>query len=170
MEENMKKISRGMGIRMGLVMSFFLSLTGTLTSGHFTFPGFIISFIVSAIVSILIGFFIPIAKVTVTASEKLGLKRGSLTEKLFMSLISNIIYTPLMTFIMICLAYRIVMIQSGGRAPVSIMGMYLPSLVICFVVGYVLIFIFTPIFMGQLMKKYGPQAKGAPNEHHPGSN
>ncbi|SDB67800.1 hypothetical protein [Butyrivibrio sp. INlla16] len=52
MEEQMRKIGRQMAIRMGILMSLALSLVGTLTSGHFTVPGFIISFVLSTIISL----------------------------------------------------------------------------------------------------------------------
>ena len=153
MEEQMKKIGRQMAIRMGLLMSFCLALTGTLSSGHFTPIGFLLSFVVSAIISICIGFIVPIGKVTTGACVKAGLKPGTLPGRLFESLISNLIYTPLMTFIMVFLAYTMAMKQSGGMAQLSFIGMFLPSLLLCFVVGYILIFIFQPLFMKQLMKK-----------------
>lgn len=154
MEETMKKIGRGMSIRMGIAMSFFLSLTGTLTSGHFTVPGFLISFAVSTIISLAIGFIIPMGKVTMKAAKNAGLQPGTMPEKLLSSLISDLIYTPVMTFVMVLLAYMNIMRQSGGQAQVNFLGMFLPSLLICMVVGYVLIFILTPIFMNSLRKKY----------------
>ncbi len=154
MEEKMKKIGRGMSLRMGITMSFFLSLTGTLTSGHFTVPGFLLSFLISTVISILIGFLIPIGKVTTTASQKLGLKPHSLPERLFNSFLSDLIYTPFLTFVMVLLAYMTAMRRSQGMAELHFWRMFLPSLVICMLVGYLLIFIFTPIYMKQLKKKW----------------
>ena len=155
MNENYKKIGRGMSIRMALLMSFFLSLVGTLTSGHFTVVGFLLSFVVSTIISLLIGLIVPMGKVTEGACRKVGLKPRTIGNRLLSSLISDLIYTPLMTFCMVFMAYKMAMIQSHGMAQLNFLKMFLPSLAITFVVGYVLIFIFTPIFMGQLMKKYG---------------
>ncbi|WP_029231163.1 hypothetical protein [Butyrivibrio sp. VCB2006] len=153
MEEKMKKVGRGMSIRMGLLMSCCLSLVGMGTSGHFTVPGFIISFIVSTIISMIIGFLIPMGKITNILAGKLGLRQGTLAERLFASLISNLIYTPIITFVMVFLAYQMVMKQSGGMAQISFAGMFFPSLIICFIVGYVLIFIFQPIFLKRLMAR-----------------
>ncbi len=155
MNEQMRKIGRQMALRMGLLMSFCLSLTGTLSSGHFTPIGFLMSFVVSSVISICIGFIIPIGKVTTGACLKAGLKPETLPGRLFESLISNLIYTPLMTFVMVFLAYSVAMKQSGGMAQLSFVNMFIPSLVICFIVGYVLIFIFQPLFMKQIMKKNG---------------
>lgn len=154
MEEKMRIIGRAMSIRMGLLMSFCLSLVGTLTSGHFTIPGFIISFIVSTVISMIIGFLIPMGKVTNALSGKLGLRQGTIQERLFSSLISNLIYTPIMTFCMVFLAYQMAMKQSGGMAQLNFPGMFFSSLLICFIVGYVLIFIFQPLFFKMLMAKY----------------
>lgn len=156
MNEQMKKIGREMGIRMGILMSFCLALTGTLSSGHFTPVGFLLSFVVSAIISIIIGFVVPVGKITGDACRKAGFNHGTIKERLLSSLISNLIYTPLMTFVMVLLAYTMAMKQSGGMAQLSFLPMFLHSLVICFIVGYILIFIFQPLFMKQLLKKYRP--------------
>ena len=155
MEEKMRIIGRAMSIRMGLLMSFCLSLVGTLTSGHFTIPGFIISFIVSTIISMIIGFLIPMGKVTNTLSGKLGLRQGTIQERLFSSLISNIIYTPIMTFCMVFLAYQMFIkkLDEVAQRP-NFIDMFIPSLIICFIVGYVLIFIFQPLFFKALMAKF----------------
>ena len=154
MEEKMKKIGLGMSIRMGLLMSFCLSLVGTLSSGHFTVPGFILSFVVSTIISMIIGFVIPMGKVTNFLAGKLGLKQGTLPERFFSSFISDLIYTPIMTFCMVFLAYQMAMKQSGGMAQLNLLAMFHPSLIICFIVGYILIFIFQPLFFKILMSRY----------------
>ena len=113
MEEQMRKIGRQMAIRMGILMSLCLSLVGTLTSGHFTVPGFIISFVLSSILSLIIGFVIPIGKVTSGLCEKMKLKRGSIGARIFESVMSDAIYTPIMTLAMVALAYNVAMRQSG---------------------------------------------------------
>ncbi|MCR5754970.1 MAG: hypothetical protein K6G30_09210 [Acetatifactor sp.] len=153
MEEQMKKIGRQMGIRMGLLMSFCLALVGTLTSGHFTPIGFLLSFVISSVISILIGFLIPVGKVSGSICKRLKLEPGKLATRCVESLISDIIYTPVITLAMVAFAYNMAMKQSGGMAEISFLPMFLHSLLICFVVGYVLIFIFMPMFLKQLMQK-----------------
>lgn len=153
MEEQMRKIGKQMAIRMGILMSFCLSLVGTLTSGHFTIPGFIISFVISSIISLIIGFVIPIGKITGGVCAKFGLERGKIGTLVVESLISDAIYTPIMTLVMVGLAYFMVMRQSGGMAKLSFLPMFLRSLLICFIVGFILIMIFQPLFLKQLMKK-----------------
>lgn len=154
MEEKMKKVGRGMNIRMGIMMSFCLSFVGMFSSGHFTIPGYIASVIVSMIISILIGFLIPMGKLTAFLSGKLGLKQGTIPERFFSSFISDLIYTPIMTFSMVFLAYQMAMKQSGGMAQLNLFSMFFSSIFICFIVGYVLIFVFQPIFLKRLMAKY----------------
>ncbi len=164
MEETMKKIAMGMNIRMGLVMSFCMSLLGNLigmkNSGKFSIVGFLLSFVISTVISFAIGFLIPMGKMGAGALRRFKLQRGSLPARLLESLISNCIYTPIITLVMVILAYRNAMRQSGGMAQISFLPMFLSSLVICFIVGYVIIFIIQPLFMKQLMKKYGVNPKG----------
>ncbi len=155
MEEQMRIIGRQMAIRMGIMMSFCLSLVGILSSGHFTIPGFIMSFIVSTILSMIIGFVIPIGKITGGLCAKMRLRQGSIGARTFESIISDAIYTPIMTLVMVGLAYKMIMIQSGGMAQIPFIPMFLKSLFICFVVGFFLIFIFQPLFLRQIMKKNG---------------
>ena len=46
-EKAMKKTGMKMSLCMGITLSFFLSLTGTVTSGHFSVSGWLISFVIS---------------------------------------------------------------------------------------------------------------------------
>ncbi len=140
---------------MALTMSFFLSLVGTVSSGHFTIVGFVVSFLVSFIISLIIGLLIPMGRIAGAALKAAGLKRGTLPARLLESMISNLIYTPIMTFVMAFLAYNAAMRQSGGAAQLSFGRMFFSSLIICFIAAYVIIFIVQPIFMKQAMKKYG---------------
>ena len=157
MEEQMKKVGRSISIKMAVTMSFFLSLVGNLTSGHFSLVGFLTSFLISLVISILIGLLVPIGKLGGAACRAAKLKQGSLGARLMESLVSDLIFTPIMTLIMVFLAYNAVMKQSGGMAQISFGGMFFSSLIICFIVGYVLIFIVQPLFFRQAMKKYGKE-------------
>ncbi|MBR1724799.1 MAG: hypothetical protein IJ723_07275, partial [Ruminococcus sp.] len=100
----MKKIGMKMSIYMGLSLSFCLLLAGNLSSGKFTVPGFLISFVVSLIISLLIGFLVPMKPLTDKLDGKLGLKPGALSTRFFDSLISDLIYTPIITFVMVTMA------------------------------------------------------------------
>lgn len=157
MEEQMRKIGREMSVRMGLTMSFVMALVGTLTSGHFTIVGFLVSFVCSAIIALVMGFFIPIGKITNDLTVKKGMIPGKFSTRCVEALISNLIYTPVITLAMVGLAYFMAMKQSGGMAQISFWPMFLHSLIICLVVGFVLIFLVQPIFFRRLMKKYNIQ-------------
>ena len=109
MEQTMKKIGKEMSIYMSIAMSLFLSLTGTLTSGHFTIPGFIISFLISTVISMIIGLIVPMGKVNNSVERKLGLEQGSMKARCIDSLISDLIYTPIMTLCMVSFAYMMAM-------------------------------------------------------------
>ena len=151
MEEKMRSIGRKMAVYMGVLMSFCLALIGTAASGHFTVPGFLISFVLSLMISLAIGFVIPLGRVSQGICSMLGLKRGSLPARLAESFVSDLIYTPVITLAMTAFAYQMAMRQSGGMAEISFVPMFLRSLFICFVAGFILIFIFQPLFLKRLM-------------------
>ncbi|MBQ7371129.1 MAG: hypothetical protein IJW67_04490 [Blautia sp.] len=150
--KNEKKIGREMSILMGVTLSFCLSLVGNLSSGRFTFPGFLLSFLVSTIISLIIGFLVPMKKVTDSLDTKLGLKPRTMGARLFDSLISDFIYTPLITLVMVTMAYRQAA-SHGARIPY--MPMLGKALLLSMVVGYVLIFIITPVYMKLVLKRNG---------------
>lgn len=152
MQKKMRKIGIEMSLCMGITLSFFLSLVGTLSSGHFTVPSWLLSFLISTVISIIIGFFVPMYKVLKAVDQKAGLQPGSLGARFLESLISNLIYTPLMTLCMVGLAYWNV-VRHGGFMP--FLPVFLKSLVLTFAVGYVLIFIFQPLYMKLVLKKHG---------------
>ncbi|MBQ9605302.1 MAG: hypothetical protein IJR45_07805 [Firmicutes bacterium] len=138
-----------MSLLMGVTLSFFLSLTGLLSSGKFTVMGFVSSFFVSLIISIVIGFLVPMKKVSESLSKKFGIKPRTLGARLFDSLVSDIIYTPVISFCMVTLAY-IGATRQGAQ--ISYLPMLLKSLVLTLIVGYVLIFIFMPIYVKMCFK------------------
>jgi len=158
----MKKVGRSICICMAITLSLFLSLTGNLVgmvqSGRFDTIGFILSFVASTIISLIIGFIVPMGRLHQWSVEKYG---PGLMGRYIESLISDLIYTPLMTTLMVLMAFF--MAKSHGQNP-PFLGMYLPSLGISMVVGYVLIFFFRPFYMKMLMKKYGvkPGGPGGP--------
>ncbi len=145
----MKRVGRKVSLLMGITLSFFLSLVGNLTSGHFVLPLWLISFAVSTAVSLLIGFIVPTKKVTDGVCGKLGLAPRTLASRCVESFMSDLIYTPLITLIMVGIAYAVAT-QHG--APLHFLPMFLHSLVISLVVGFVLIFIFMPLYIKLALK------------------
>ncbi|MBR1476725.1 MAG: hypothetical protein IJ608_02040 [Lachnospiraceae bacterium] len=150
----MKKIGMQMNIMMGVTLSFCLSLVGNLTSGHFTVLGFLISFAASTIVSLIIGFFVPLKKLTDDFTRKHNLEQGKLKTRCVESLISDLIYTPVITLLMVTMAYFMAS-KNAPAGAVHFLPMFLPSLVISLIVAYIIIFIITPVYIGFLMKKNG---------------
>ena len=148
---DMKKIGMQMNILMSISMSFCLSLTGLLSSGHFTIPSFLINFVISTVISLIIGFFIPMKKVGDSAVEKAGLTPHTLKARFLESLISDSIYTPVLTLCMTLMAYHSAV--SHGQTMPPYFFMFLKSLVLSMAVGYILIFFLMPAFLKLLMKK-----------------
>ncbi|SDB68978.1 hypothetical protein [Butyrivibrio sp. INlla16] len=108
---------------------------------------------------LIIGFVIPIGKVTGGLCAKWGLERGKIGTRVVESLISDVIYTPVITFAMVAFAYNMAIRQSEGMAQMPpFVIMFLKSLFICFVVGFFLIFIIQPILLKQLIKKNSEEA------------
>ena len=156
MGKKMRKIGLQMSVLMGVTLSFFLSLVGNLMgakqSGSFSVPGFLISFVISTIVSLFIGLIVPMKKVNDGLHAKLNMQEGSIGAKLLDSLVSDIIYTPIMTLLMVFLAYKQ---ATAHGAQMPFLPMFLSSLVVCLIVGYILIFIFMPLYLNILMKMNG---------------
>jgi hypothetical protein len=85
---------------------------------------------------------------------KAGLEDGTLRKRLFDSLISDLIYTPIMTFIMVRMAYT----QEVKQGYSGDFGtMFIPSLFLSLVIGYILIFFLMPLFLKLVMKQAGIQ-------------
>jgi hypothetical protein len=96
-----KKAGLKISLLMSLVISFGLSLAGNIASGHFAVISWLITFVMSFIVALIIGLVVPMKKVSDFLVEKVGLKDKKAGKLLFSSLISDIIYTPLITFLMV---------------------------------------------------------------------
>jgi len=162
----MKKIGIQMSIYMGFTMSAILSIVGT-TFGQATsaagiqFPGIIISiiasFIASLIISLIIGFVVPMKKVGDGICAALKTSTNSFLGKAMSALASDLIYTPVITFAMVALARFMVGKQNPealAHMPPYII-MVLPSLALCLVVGWVIIFFIQPIYLKKILKKNG---------------
>ena len=157
MDENInKRIGRDMGIVMGLTISLLLSFVGTFTSGQFTVPGFIISFLASFAVSLVLGFFIPMRKIADNVCRKASAENGILKKKLLEALVSDLIYTPIMTLLMVTLAYKN---ATSHGAQLNYVPMFLRSLVISLLAAYGFIYLVTPLCMKLVFKKNGLDKK-----------
>lgn len=146
----MRRIGMKISICMGVSLSFFLSLTGIATSGHFSLHAWIRSFVISALISLIISFLVPMKKVNDKIIEKYGLQPGAVSTRCITSLISDLIYTPVITLCMIYLAYKS---ATAYGAQLHFLPMYLSSLIMCFVIGFILIFILEPVFIKMFVKR-----------------
>ena len=132
-------------------MSFVLSLTGLLSSGKFTLPAFAKNFAVSFFISLLLGRFIPVHKITDALLKKRGLPPVGLRARALSALVSALVYTPLMTLVMVFLAYRQV-VSHGASIP--FLPMLLRSEMISLFVSYILSFLITPVYAGLFFKDH----------------
>ena len=142
MSKQMRKVGFCMNFLMGISLSFFLSLIGMASSGHFEVKGWLVSFAASSILSILIGS---------ALGTKIGLKERTLPFHLFESFVSDCFYTPLMSFSMVALAYLgmkkqfVAAIANGAPADslpqITFLQIFLPSLIVTMIAGYFLILV-----------------------------
>ncbi len=157
----MRKVGIKISVCMGVTLSFILSLAGTLTSGHFTVPLWIGNFLLSAAISIVLGLLIPIGLVNKECVEKAGLEPHTLPARLLETLISNLIFTPLVSFIMVYLAWQNIVLHAPADMVPPFPVMFFRSFVMCFVIGYIAIFIVQPIYVKLFIPKGGmPQGDG----------
>ena len=188
----MKKISIRMSLYMGLAMSFTLSLVENISSKRFSFPIFFITLGASFLISVLIGLIVPMGRIGQAATK--NMRQGSIGARALESLISDLIYTPVITIVMVWLVHNLVPVFAGmaAKQSVKLQGgskeamelasleaneeaaanlpplviMFLTSLALCFVIAYVLIFFLQPLFMKMLLKRF---RVGAPGSGGPGA-
>jgi len=144
-----------MNILMGTTLSFFLSLSGLLSSGNFTLPSFALNFAVSLVISLVLGILVPMGKVSAGINRKLKLSPKSLKSRLIQALASDIIYTPLMTFIMVTMAYKSAVKHGAEIFYPAMLG---KAMLISLPLGYVLSFVFMPVFLKLITKNAPPQS------------
>lgn len=166
-EKQMRKTGLKIAFIMALLMSFALSLTGNLLAERPPemplapiIMGFLACFIISFIVSFAIGIIVPIPKVNATLARKFHLQPHSPKAHLIESVASNLIYTPLITTVMVSFVYLVLM-PAGHKPP--FLPMFIHSQVVCFIVAQVLILICVPI----VVKKVMPKGLQAPNTPKP---
>ena len=163
MAAKMKRIDLQMNLLMGITMSFFLSLTGNLvgmaSSGRFSVIDFLIGFAVSTLISIVLGLIVPVRKVTQAATKNMA---PGFAKSLVSAFLTDLIYTPLMTLIMVFLAWRGATAHNPGAA-IPFLPMFLTSLAVCMAAGLILAFVFTPLYLKMILKRNGvPMGPGGP--------
>ena len=87
-------------------------------------------------------------------AEKMHLRPKTFGRRCMDALIADVIYTPVMTLLMVGLAY-FMSAKNGNPIPVPFILMFLKSFAISMIVGFIMAYIFQPLFLGMLIKKYG---------------
>ncbi|MBR4224603.1 MAG: hypothetical protein IKR73_07315, partial [Oscillospiraceae bacterium] len=200
-------------------MSFFLSLTGSLMSGHFAVKEWLLSFAVSLVISIIISLLIPMKPLSDRVCDKFGTDPMSVKGRLISTAVSDAIYTPILTVVMCFTMTSMAAAQidrniaeidaalpeiqaalDGAQADYdgllarnaapdelaplegriaslngeidgmrharagmmasrpSFLRSVLPSMLVCYIVGFILISIFQPLFLNLLTRRYGGPA------------
>ena len=159
-EKQMRKIGLKIAFIMAILMSFSLSLTGNLMAEHppemptiAIVIGFLECFALSFVISFAIGLIVPIPKVNAALARKFHLQPRTPKAHFIESLASNLIYTPLITTVMVTFVYFALM-PAGHKPPFLLM--FIHSQVICFIVAQVLIMVFVPIIMKLVLPKGAP--------------
>ena len=147
-----KSVGRKMSLTMGIIMSLFLTLAGCLSSGHFLFSNFMLSFFVSAGLSVIIGFVVPMGRINAAIERKMMAGPKVISVRLVETLVSDLIYTPVITLANVTLAYHMIMTESNQMANIPFFPMFFRSFLICFTVGFILIFFLTPLLLNLFMK------------------
>ena len=146
--DKMKRIGIQVSFLMGITLSFFLSFTGVAASGHFSLPGWLISFGISAVISLVIGLFIPMKRILDNMTVKRGMEPGKLSTRCVEALVSNLIYTPIITIIMSTYGY-VQATKGGAKIPYGVMlG---KSLIVCLII----IFFIQPLIMKFVFNRNG---------------
>lgn len=89
------------GMSINFIVSFVLSLVGTLTSGHFTIRGWVISFLISFFIAVIITKFVNMKVMEEKYLAKHNLKRGELKANIMLPLLSDLLMTPVITIAMV---------------------------------------------------------------------
>ena len=149
--EAMKEYAKKMSLCMGIMMSLSLTAIGLISANAFTPVSFLFNFGVSFGIMSIVGRFFDAGMISMNILQKNGIDRGSLKGRLIQSLIIDLVYSPIMTFVMITLSYLIGKSQSVKLPPY--IPMLIRGLLVSFVAAFFLCLIFTPIFEKILMKK-----------------
>ncbi len=145
-----RKIGYLMGVLMGGTISFVNSFIGTLSSGRFTAGSFLKSFLISFMISQILGLIIPIKKISDSLAKKLNCRSGTWKARIIDALVTDLIYSPIMTFIMVYMAYS--QAKAHG-ADIPFVPMLLKAECISFVAAFFLSLFLSPVYMKLVMKQ-----------------
>ncbi len=138
------------GIFLGISLSVVLSLVGILLAtrqnGRFSITGWLITLVASIIVSLALGFIIPMDRAAKGTSKACKLKPGGIPARLVETLVMDIIYTPVVNFLMVFISRQKAISNGAPPQTLHLGKMFLLSFPGVFVTGYIFIFVFLPLF------------------------
>ncbi len=137
-----------LSIFLGISVAFVSSIVGPLSSGHFSILSFIVTFFISTVISVLIGVFVPFGRIVRKITR--NFRDFSLKKRALVSLIYDLIFTPFTGTMMVIMAYNNV---SKHGAPVTFLSMFIRSVCMIVIIGYVVIFILFPVYCKMLKIK-----------------
>ena len=113
MEQKIKKAGFKMTVMMGVILSLYMSLYNNFSSGNFSPVMLLISFVVSLMISILVGLIVPMPKISRALAQKIKPGPGLRAVD---ALVSDAIYTPIITFFMILVVRNLAPVLAGKGA------------------------------------------------------
>ena len=148
--EAMKEYGRKLSLCMGIMMSFCLSAIGLFSANAFTPLSLLLNFAISFTVISIVSRFFNAERIAVGVLERNSIDPGSIKGRMIQALIVDLIYSPIMTFAMVTIAY-VSASKNGNDMPY--IPMLLKGLAVSFVAAFFLCLIFVPIFEKILNRK-----------------
>ena len=149
---NLKKVGNVVSFCICLTLSFILPLIGVVQSGSFKAGVYLLNLVISFTLSYSISLLVPLLKINMMLEKKLKLRTGCLKARLLETLVSDLIYTPLITTVMTSFAWYNIKTAGDGAPP--FIPMLLTSVAISFTVAYIVIFFTAPIYVILGMKMH----------------
>ena len=148
--KNDRSVGMLTGIFLSVSLSFVLSLVGTLlgtrNNGRFSVVTWLITFAASTFITMVLGLIIPIGRAAKAVSKSFKLKENGIPARLVETLVADIIYTPIISFLMVFIARSFAIANGAPPQALKLGNMFLLSFPGVFATGYVFIFIFVPLF------------------------
>ena len=158
-----RKISIVLSVCISITFSAIVSLVGvymgTRGNGHFSVRGWLVSFSTGTIVTLAIGLVIPIMRVARAASRGLKLKEKSIPAIIVEALIQDVIFTPVITFLMVFIARQNAIANGAPPSDVRLGRMFMNSFPACFATGFAFLLIFAPLLEILIEKCFEKAAK-----------
>lgn len=166
-----KKIGRYIGIRMGIAMSVTMSLVGSFMGALNAskqsgapllaawIPSLLVSLVITIIIAVALGVCLPMKKIND------GIESGTKTKGFLLhfiqSLVSDLIYTPLISLVMAFTSTALFVIPKNPNLEMNMLvpvalGNFAKSIPLEFVIALIVIIILEPMIQKSAFKKYIP--------------